>query len=82
MVLGSLTLQRRFPGMQEELKERASKDEPFGSLCKDLVDAEVALRHWERSSLTVSAERCREYQAMVESLADEIADVLKREPQR
>ncbi len=82
MTLGSHTLQRRFPGMQRELRALALKDERIASLYADLIDAEAALLGWEQSPLAVSIERCQEYKALIESLADEVAEALKQHDPR
>jgi hypothetical protein len=68
----------RFPAHAEQIATLYAKDENFRGLCDDLAVAEQAITAAERLSGLVGAKRRAEYHRLVEDLAAEIEDTLRR----
>lgn len=70
-----------FPDCGHAIEELARRDEEFLLLCADLIEAETALREWERSDTSVREARCAEYRDLVRDLAIEVKAALNRRSQ-
>lgn len=79
---GVLAAVQRFPQWGSAIRRLALSDTTFRALCDDLVEAEVALARWTRAEGARAAERQREYDVLVHELADEIASLVGKDPDR
>lgn len=79
---GVLAAVQRFPQWGSEIRRLALSDTTFRALCDDLVEAQAALALWTQSDGAHAADLQREYDVLVRELADEIASLLARVPDR
>ncbi|MBM6594358.1 hypothetical protein [Microvirga pudoricolor] len=68
----------RFPDRGHAIAELATADDGFLSLCEDLVEAQEAVLHWERSTSPLGAARSDEYRELVKELVAELERTLDR----
>ena len=70
------SVKQYFPGFAREFELLIESDDDFRSICRDLVDAEVAATKWGSSSTAESEQRRLEYLGLIDDLKSEIKDRL------
>ncbi|WP_216665240.1 hypothetical protein [Pseudoruegeria sp. HB172150] len=66
----------RFPARELDIHRACARDEDFRSICVDHEEASVALRRFRESGEQMDG-RVREYESLLEDLADEIWSYLE-----
>lgn len=69
---GVLAAIRLLPKHKKAIEELVLGSDNFRSLCRDLADAEQALRRWEGADGPGTAARCVEYRHLIDGLEAEL----------